>query len=200
MSTKSDSARLTSLRMRFVTWRNRLFSSPRFQQRAAAFPLIRPITRARAERVFNLVAGFAYSQVLAACVEVGLLDLLARGAWTTADVRRVGPDGRSCSRALAARRSFPRACRSRGSGDMDAGQRRRGAPGQPGRAGHGPPSRAALCRSRRSSRAAAGRPANSDRAVRLLDLCPGQRHRRARQAGWTRARKPTLLRLQPIQR
>jgi len=88
MSTKSDSARLTSLRMRFVTWRNRLFSSPRFQQRAAAFPLIRPITRARAERVFNLVAGFAYSQVLAACVEVGLLDLLARGAWTTADVAR----------------------------------------------------------------------------------------------------------------
>ena len=39
----------------------------------------------RAERVFNLVAGFAYSQVLAACVEADLLERLSRGTCTTAE-------------------------------------------------------------------------------------------------------------------
>ena len=40
--------------------------------------------RSRARRAFDLVAGFAYAQVLAACVEGGLLDLLAEGPCDTA--------------------------------------------------------------------------------------------------------------------
>ncbi len=67
------------LKERWVGWRNRLLSSPGFQRFAARFPLTRPIARRRARALFDLVAGFTYSQILAACVETGLLDLLAQG-------------------------------------------------------------------------------------------------------------------------
>lgn len=63
-------------RARWTAWRNRILSSPAFQKRAAAFPLSRPIARRRAARLFDLVAGFAYSQTLYAFVESGLLDWL----------------------------------------------------------------------------------------------------------------------------
>ncbi len=43
---------------------------------AAAFPLTRPVARANARAVFDLCAGFVYSQVLLACVETGLLEAL----------------------------------------------------------------------------------------------------------------------------
>ena len=57
--------------------RERLLRSPRFRAWAAAFPLTRPLARRRARETIDLCAGFAYSQVLFACVELGLLDLLA---------------------------------------------------------------------------------------------------------------------------
>ncbi|WP_299322482.1 methyltransferase [Parasphingopyxis sp.] len=63
-------------RVRWTEWRNRILASPTFQKRAAAFPLSRPIARRRAARLFDLVAGFAYSQTLYAFVESGLLDWL----------------------------------------------------------------------------------------------------------------------------
>lgn len=100
MSNKIEPSHSTSWRMRWIGWRNRLFASPRFQRQAAAFPLTRPVTRARAERVFNLVAGFAYSQVLAACVEAGLLDLLAQGPCTTADAARTAAIGEPAAERL----------------------------------------------------------------------------------------------------
>lgn len=55
--------------------RDFLLSSRRFQRFAAAFPLTRPIARRRALDLFDLCAGFVYSQVLVACVR---LDLFAR--------------------------------------------------------------------------------------------------------------------------
>jgi demethylspheroidene O-methyltransferase len=58
--------------------RDRLLASPRFQQFAAAFPVTRPIARRRARALFDLVAGFVYSQVLAACVRLNLFDILAK--------------------------------------------------------------------------------------------------------------------------
>ncbi len=64
---------------RWIGWRNRLLASPRFQRFAARFPLTRPIARSRARTLFDLVAGFTYSQILAACIETGLLDLLMQG-------------------------------------------------------------------------------------------------------------------------
>ena len=50
--------------------RDFLLSSRRFQRFAAAFPLTRPIARRRAAALFDLCAGFVYSQVLVACVRL----------------------------------------------------------------------------------------------------------------------------------
>ena len=64
-------------------WRglaDRLLASPRFRAWAAAFPLTRPVARRRARDLFDVVAGFVYSQVLAACVELRLFEMLAEGA------------------------------------------------------------------------------------------------------------------------
>jgi demethylspheroidene O-methyltransferase len=60
-------------------WRNARIGDPAFQDRAAGFPLTRPVARIGAERLYDLVAGFVYSQTLFACVELGLLDVLAEG-------------------------------------------------------------------------------------------------------------------------
>ena len=62
---------------RWVAWRNRVLADSRFQRFAARFPLTRPIARRRARALFDIVAGFTYSQTLAACLETGLLDRLA---------------------------------------------------------------------------------------------------------------------------
>ncbi len=69
----------TRLIDRWIGWRNRLLSDPRFQRWAADFPLTRPIARSRAKGLFDLVAGFVYSQTLAACVRLDLFRLLKDG-------------------------------------------------------------------------------------------------------------------------
>ncbi|MEO7432737.1 MAG: methyltransferase [Dokdonella sp.] len=56
-----------------------LMSNPRFRRWAAAFPLTRPIARRRALALFDLCAGFVYSQVLLACVRLRVFDILAEG-------------------------------------------------------------------------------------------------------------------------
>lgn len=56
--------------------RDALLASPHFQRWAAAFPLTRFIARRRAAALFDLVAGFAYSQVLLACVRLDLFEML----------------------------------------------------------------------------------------------------------------------------
>ncbi|MBK5929045.1 methyltransferase [Halochromatium salexigens] len=60
-------------------WRNRLIARPGFQRWAADFPLTRPIARRRARALFDITAGFVYSQILYACVELELVDQLAEG-------------------------------------------------------------------------------------------------------------------------
>jgi len=59
--------------------RDRWLASPAFRRRAAAFPLTRAIANRSARAMFDLCAGFVYSQVLAACVKLRLFDLLAEG-------------------------------------------------------------------------------------------------------------------------
>lgn len=66
-------------RERWLGLRNRLLADPGFQRWASAFPLTRPIARRKARELFDLVAGFVYSQILAACVEVDLFRRLADG-------------------------------------------------------------------------------------------------------------------------
>jgi len=71
---------LDTLADRWRDSRNRLLSSPRFHRWAAAFPLTRPIARQRASAVFDLVAGFVYTQILLACVRLNLFEILRDGS------------------------------------------------------------------------------------------------------------------------
>lgn len=60
--------------------RNRIFASRRFQRWASAVPGVRNIAQKRSAELFDLTAGFIYSQVLYACVELCLFEKLAQGA------------------------------------------------------------------------------------------------------------------------
>jgi demethylspheroidene O-methyltransferase len=65
---------------RWCNWRDRTVGSARFQHWAAGFLFTRPVARKRARELFDIVAGFVYSQVLLACVRLRLFDMLASGA------------------------------------------------------------------------------------------------------------------------
>ena len=71
---------------RWFAWRDRILASARFQRWAAAFPLTRPVARRRTRALFDLCAGFVYSQVLYACVRLQLFDLLRAGPATPRDL------------------------------------------------------------------------------------------------------------------
>jgi demethylspheroidene O-methyltransferase len=69
----------TAFKLGYVARRNRVFANAKFQHWAARLPVIRWIARSRAEGAFDLLAGFAYAQVLRAYVEGGLFDVLKDG-------------------------------------------------------------------------------------------------------------------------
>ena len=80
-------------------WWNRIWtrivSNASFQRWSAAFPLTRPFARYSANRLFDLCAGFVYSQVLYAGVRAGVFRVLADGPLTEAELGRatdLGPD------------------------------------------------------------------------------------------------------------
>ncbi len=72
--------RIMALFSDWIDWlrerRARLIASPRAQRRALANPLFRPLARRRARAGLDLTAGFVYSQVLFACAQLKLFDLL----------------------------------------------------------------------------------------------------------------------------
>ena len=68
-----------SLHDRLLGWRDSILANPGFQRFAATFALTRPIARSRANALFELCAGFVYSQVLFACVRLKLFDHLTGG-------------------------------------------------------------------------------------------------------------------------
>lgn len=58
----------------FLRFRNRLLSDPKFLAFAQRFPLMRSVARRRSRALFDLLAGFSYSQVLYACVSLRLIE------------------------------------------------------------------------------------------------------------------------------
>ncbi len=64
---------------RWLALRDRLLAAPAFQHWAVRFPLTRPIANRRARALFDICTGFVYSQVLAACVQLKLFDVLSNG-------------------------------------------------------------------------------------------------------------------------
>lgn len=75
-------------------WRDRLLASPGFHRWAQALLPTRWVARRRAAEVFDLVAGFVYSQVLLACVQLRAFELLLA-------------EGPQTAEALAARWQMP---------------------------------------------------------------------------------------------
>src|SRR5271165_6934234 len=58
---------------------SRLLRDPKIVRLAEKFPLTRPVARREARALFDICAGFVYSQTLFACVKLGLFDALADG-------------------------------------------------------------------------------------------------------------------------
>ncbi|MBK5967792.1 MULTISPECIES: methyltransferase [Thiorhodovibrio] len=77
---------LARLQDAFYRRRDRLISSPKFQRWAADFPLTRPIAQHRASALFDLCAGFIYSQILDACVRLELFERLAEQPMTSEEL------------------------------------------------------------------------------------------------------------------
>jgi demethylspheroidene O-methyltransferase len=72
----------TRLQDRFYHWRDAVVSNSRFQRWAAGFPLTRWIAARQSRKLFDLCAGFVYSQILSACVSLDLFRILADGPQT----------------------------------------------------------------------------------------------------------------------
>jgi demethylspheroidene O-methyltransferase len=66
--------------------RDRILMDAGFQRWATSFPLTRPLARRRARAVFDLCAGFVYSQVLLACVRLGVFERLRAGPLPAAEL------------------------------------------------------------------------------------------------------------------
>ena len=83
--------------------RDQLIASPRFQRLAASLPFTRGIARRRAAGLFDLMAGFVYSQVLLACTRLQLFELLAENPQTLEELApRLGLNHAAAQRLLAA--------------------------------------------------------------------------------------------------
>ncbi len=63
---------------RFRGFLPKIAASPRFRSWAARFPLTRPVSRRQTQTLFDLCAGFVYSQILDAFVDSGALDALSK--------------------------------------------------------------------------------------------------------------------------
>ena len=68
-----------ALHERYLALRDRLTASPDFRRWAGRFPLTRWIARRHARALFDLNAGFVYSQVLQSCVRLGVFERLRQG-------------------------------------------------------------------------------------------------------------------------
>jgi demethylspheroidene O-methyltransferase len=90
-------------RDRLAAWRDRTVADPRFQRLAAGLPFTGWVARRRAAALFDLVAGFVYSQVLLSCVRLEVFEHLAGGPLTPAQLGpRIGLNEAATERLLAA--------------------------------------------------------------------------------------------------
>ena len=103
------------LRESLLAWRDRLLIDPSFARKAASFPPTRAIARRNARALFDLCAGFVYSQVLLACVRLELFETLSHGPRDRDDlVRSLGLSEEAADRLLRAAVSLKLVDRRRG--------------------------------------------------------------------------------------
>jgi demethylspheroidene O-methyltransferase len=100
---------------RLLERRDRLIASPGFQRWSLKNPLTRPLARRKARAALDLTAGFVYSQVLFACVRLGLFEALAKGPLPVCDLAaRLGLGEAAARRLLDAAASLDLAERRSG--------------------------------------------------------------------------------------
>ena len=85
----AKSSRRHSWRERWITLRNKLLMSPSFQRWAPGFPLTRATANRKAAELFDLCAGFVYSQVLLTTVRLELLEQLATQPYDAAALAKI---------------------------------------------------------------------------------------------------------------
>ena len=73
---------------RLLILRDSVIASKRFQRMAASLPIFRSIARSRASHLFDVMAGFVYSQILLACVRLNVFNVLAAGPLHIGDLSR----------------------------------------------------------------------------------------------------------------
>ncbi len=77
-----------------------MLADARFQRWATSFPLTRPTAARHASELFALCAGFVYSQVLYAVVDLGVLEVLADGVRSLAELEQQLSMSESATRRL----------------------------------------------------------------------------------------------------
>jgi demethylspheroidene O-methyltransferase len=83
-------------RDRFLDFAMRRIASARFRASAARNPFLRPIARANAAALFDLCAGFVYTQTLLALVRLGLIPFIDERPRTLSEIARhagLAPEG-----------------------------------------------------------------------------------------------------------
>lgn len=132
----ADADRVAASRLAWADrWRdarNRLLASARFRHWAAGSWWTRPVAQARAAEVFDLVAGFVYSQVLLAAMQLRLFELLHEGpADSSTLARRMALPEAGAVRLLAACAAL-RLAERRSGGRWGLGPRGAALVGEPG--------------------------------------------------------------------
>lgn len=79
---------LTHCRQTWHRYRNMLLQRQRFHHRIGRTPLLRRIAQQRATQLHHVTAGFVYSQVLFACVELELFEQLRNGPKRISEIAR----------------------------------------------------------------------------------------------------------------
>jgi len=64
---------------RLCILKDRLIADTRFQNRVAKIPFLKNIAKKRANQLFDVMAGFVYTQILLSCVRLNLFNLLKDG-------------------------------------------------------------------------------------------------------------------------
>jgi demethylspheroidene O-methyltransferase len=107
-----------------VAWRerrDRLLADPRFRDAASRFIATRPLAQRHARELFDLMAGFVYSQVLFACVQLGLFERLARGPVSAAALAGEAHLGEEAAERLLEAAAALRLTERRGAGEYGLG-------------------------------------------------------------------------------
>ena len=73
---------------RLCILKDKFIADTRFQNRVAKIPFLKNIAKKRANQLFDVMAGFVYTQILLSCVRLNLFNLLKDGPLNVDDIKR----------------------------------------------------------------------------------------------------------------